>query len=576
MFLPITQNEMNSLGWKQLDVILITGDAYIDSPYIGVSVIGRVLLEAGYKVGIISQPDVNSEKDITRLGEPALFWGVTSGCVDSMISNRTALGKPRRKDDLTPGGVNNRRPDRAVIAYTNLIRRYFKNTVPIVLGGIEASLRRISHYDYTSDSIRRSVLFDAKADVLVYGMGEKTVPELAKHFQKGRAVSDVRGICYIGPKPIGEQENTVELPAHDVVCPDKSAFIEMFRLFYDNSEPSANIGKKLIQQQDTRYLIQNPPQLPPAPEELDAVYELPFVYDAHPYDRQSGEIRALDTMRFSIVTHRGCFGGCRFCAIAVHQGRQVVSRSEASILREAERITKLKGFKGIIQDAGGPTANMYGMGCKKIRNHPQKGMCIKKNCLTPFPCRHLDIRHNRQMRLLEKLRNIPGVRKVMIASGIRFDLILNDKQDGRAYLEHILCHHVSGQMKVAPEHSEKQVLSFMGKSGSAGIAEFKRLFDDINKNMGKKQFLTYYFMVAHPGCTLEDMRHLKRFVQQELRIRPEQMQIFTPSPSTWSTVMYHTGIDPFTGEKVFVEKNNKGKEQQKKAVQVFSKSDRTK
>lgn len=559
MFLPTTSEELQSLGWKTLDIILITGDTYIDSSYIGVAVIGRVLADAGYRVGVIAQPDVHSDKDIRRLGEPELFWGVTSGCVDSMISNYTPTRKRRNKDDLTPGGINTKRPDRAVIVYTNLIKRCFKNTKPIVLGGIEASLRRISHYDYWSDSVKRSVLFDAKADVLVYGMGEKAVLELAAKLRNRQDIRDIRGLCYISKIPSNKPENdSIELPPHETVCRDKQKFIEMFRLFYENTDPFT--AKPLCQKQDTRWLIQNPPQFPPCAEELDRYYELPYKGDVHPFYKKDGEVRALETLKFSLTTHRGCYGECRFCAITVHQGRTVTERSEASVLREAVALTASPDFKGFIHDVGGPTANMYGMECEKKKT---EGACQNRHCLFPSPCKHLPVNHSRQLRLLHQLRNLPKIKKVFIGSGIRHDLVLHDKAFGHAYLEQVVCHHVSGQMKIAPEHSEDKILNLMGKPGSALLREFKQHFDRLNRKFGKQQFLTYYFIAAHPGCTLDDMSDLRRFVERELRLYPEQVQIFTPSPSTFSTLMYYTETDPFSGRSLFVEKDNNKKEKQK-------------
>jgi len=558
MFLPATREEIKKLGWNQLDVILITGDAYIDSSYIGVAVIGRVLLHAGYRVGIIAQPDTQSDRDIKRLGEPLLFWGVTSGCVDSMVSNYTPTKKPRKKDDLTPGGLNIKRPDRAVIVYTNLIRRYFKHTKPIILGGIEASLRRISHYDFWSDSVKRSVLFDAKADILVYGMGEETILELAEKISINQDISNVRGICHISREKSGEY---IELPSHEEAAKDKEKFTEMFRIFYENTDPFT--AKRLYQKQDTRYLVQNPPRFPLSRESLDKIFELPYQRDIHPYDKKIGEVRALETIKFSITTHRGCYGECRFCAITVHQGRHVTERTPASIIREAEYLTNLPDFKGFIHDIGGPTANMYGIECTKKRT---KGACQDKSCIFPDICKQLSLSHQPQIRLLERLRHIPKIKKIFIGSGIRYDMVLNDKKFGRKYLESVIQHHVSGQMKIAPEHSEEAILRLMGKPGADSLREFKQIFDSINKKTGKKQFLTYYFIAAHPGCRFEDMLNLKKFVREELRMNPEQIQIFTPTPSTWSALMYYTGVDPFTGKTLFVEKDNNKKEKQKMLI----------
>ena len=562
MFLPTIQKEMAALGWSSLDVILVTGDTYIDAPHIGISVIGKVLVEAGYRVGIIAQPDTRGSGDIARLGEPRLFWGVSAGCMDSLIANYTATGKPRKQDDLTPGGRNTRRPDRASIVYTNLIRRYFKNTAPIVLGGIEASLRRVSHYDDGSGRIRRSVLFDAKADLLVYGMGEQAVVQLAGRLAAGRrparAAAEIRGLCYIArEKPSGY----IELPGHDAVKKDKAAFREMFQHFYENSDPVSARG--LVQLQDSRYLVQNPPQPLPATEALDRIHELGYEREVAPFYRRQGEVRAMETIRFSLATHRGCYGECHFCAIAVHQGRTIVERSEASLLREARQMTRHPRFKGIIQDVGGPTANMYGIECKHKR---EKGPCRNKRCLTPSPCRHLPVNHSRQIELLEKLRRVPGVKKVFVSSGIRHDMVLADSTAGDKYLETLIKHHISGQLKIAPEHCEDHVLALMGKPGIDGTRRFIRRFRRKTRELSKKQFLTCYFIAAHPGCTLKDMERVKDFARSELHFTPEQVQIFTPSPATIATLMYYTETSWPDGRSIFVEKTAAGREKQKQAV----------
>ena len=561
-FIPTTSAELRVLGWPQLDVILVTGDTYIDTPHIGVAVIGRVLMDAGYRIGIVAQPDIHSGVDITRLGEPRLFWGVTAGSIDSMVANYTASGKRRKSDDLTPGGVNTRRPDRAVIVYSNLIRRHFKKTRPIVLGGIEASLRRISHYDAWSDSVRRSILFDAKADVLVYGMAEESILALADSFRSQNDFRSIRGICYISrdvPKAVpGATGQDIELPDHDSVSRDKAMFIRMFQAFYDNTDPVTAV--RIYQRQDTRYLVQNPPQTPPSSENLDRIYELPYTRDVHPFYKNAGHVTALDTIRFSLTTHRGCYGECRFCAITVHQGRHVVSRSEASLLREAATFTTHPDFKGIISDVGGPTANMYGIECGLKR---KQGACADRQCIFPAPCKHLPVGHGRQIRLLRALRSLPGVRRVFIGSGIRYDLILSDRRDGAQYLAEILRHHVSGQLKIAPEHVQDHVLKLMGKPGRERLEAFIHLFERLRSRYTGNLFLTYYLMAAHPGCTLEDMKHLRTYAHRTLRLLPEQVQIFTPSPSTYATLMYYTETDPFSGKKIFVEKAVTNKQKQK-------------
>jgi len=558
MFLPTIKEETKELSWDRLDVIIVTGDTYIDSPYIGAAVIGKVLYAAGYKVGIIAQPDIKGEKDITRLGEPALFWGVTAGSVDSMVANYTALKKRRKKDDFTPGGKNTKRSDRATIVYSNLIRKYFKNTKPIVLGGIEASLRRIAHYDYWSDRIRRTILFDAKADILVYGMGEKSILKLAHNLKTGRDWKDIRGICYTSPHP--KEEYTI-LPSDQEVKGDNKKFISMFHTFYINNDPL--IAKGLCQQQDSRYLIQNPPTYPLTQKELDRVHDLPYEREVHPYYRKGGEVKALETIKFSITTHRGCYGECNFCSITVHQGKVIQGRSEKSILREAKLLTRLKDFKGYILDVGGPTANMYGIECqKKLKS----GNCTDKRCLYPQICSSLKVNHKRQMETLKKIRQIKGIKKVFAASGIRYDMLLEDQKYGEKYLRELIKYHISGQLKIAPEHTENNILEKMGKPDQGYLKRFRDKFLKINKEQKKKQFLTYYLIAAHPGCQEEEMYRLKEYTSKELKLNPEQVQVFTPTPSTYSTLMYYTEIDPFTGKVIYVEKNLIKKRRQKGIV----------
>ena len=559
MLMPTTPEEIKRLGWNQLDIILVTGDSYIDSPFIGITVIGKVLAHAGYRVGIIGQPDINSERDISRLGEPRLFWGISGGCIDSMVANYTSLKKRRKRDDYTPGGINNRRPDRAVIVYTNLVRRYFKKTKPIVLGGIEASLRRIAHYDFWSDRIRSSILFDSKADYLIYGMAEKAVVQFAEQSKDGGDVRDINGLCYIA----GELENVhkttyLELPSFEDAVQDKQAFIRMFSSFYENNDPVT--AKGLCQKHGFRYLIHNPPANYLKQNELDTVYGLDYERAQHPYYERQGKVKALETIRFSIPTHRGCYGECNFCAIAMHEGRTVQWRSTNSILNEARLLTKFSDFKGYILDVGGPTANMYGFECEK---KAKSGACPNKRCLYPEMCPSLKINHSHHLELLRKIRHIRGVKKVFVASGIRYDLLLSDKEYGEQYLREVIEHHVSGQMKIAPEHIDASVLKKMGKPGPALLMRFKELFDRLTRKAGKKQFLTYYLIAAHPGCTEEDMWKLKSFSSQKLKINPEQVQIFLPAPSTYSALMYYTETDPFTGESIYVEKEPRSKERQK-------------
>ncbi|MEN4013464.1 MAG: YgiQ family radical SAM protein [Chloroflexota bacterium] len=558
MFIPTTTQELTALGWDRLDIILVSGDTYIDSPLIGSAVIGKVLINAGYRVGIIAQPDIRNGNDITRLGEPRLFWGVTAGSVDSMVANFTSTRKRRRRDDYTPGGLNNRRPNRASMVYTNLIRQHYKDTVPIVLGGLEASLRRIAHYDYWSDSVRASLLVDSKADFILYGMAEQSVLALAQALRDRQQPRSIRGLCYLSRHPV---DGYLELPPYETARDDQRALIEMFHLFYRNNDPINANG--LVQRHGDRYLVQNPPAPLPDQAQLDAIFNLDYERAQHPYYEKQGAAPALETIRFSITTHRGCYGECNFCAIAVHEGCTVYWRSTESILTEVERMTRHPQFKGIIQDLGGPTANMYGFECaKKLRN----GICPEKRCLFPQTCSQLKIDHSPQVALLRRVRAIPAVRKVFVASGIRYDMVLADQRSGKTYLREIASHHTSGQLKIAPEHSEDHLLKAMGKPAINSVLDFKNLFDQYSREAGKKQYLTYYFIAAYPGCSEADMERLRRFASLKLKIHPEQVQIFTPTPSTYSSLAYYTETDPFTGEKILVEKEMGRKERQKRVL----------
>ena len=567
MFLPTTRAELKKLKWDKLDIILVTGDTYIDSPFIGISVIGQVLLAAGFRVGIIAQPGLHNADDISRLGEPELLWGITGGCMDSMVANYTATRKKRHSDDLTAGGKNNRRPDRACVVYANLIRQHFKNTRPLILGGVEASLRRIAHYDYWSDSIRRSLLFDTRADILVYGMAEKAITELAQSLQKGRSIKDIRGICYIDSQ---KPPDYLELPSFEDVTANKKTFASMFNLFYRNNDPLTARG--MIQQHGPRFLIHNPPQPSLTTGELDKIYALDFARDVHPFYSTSGKVKAMDTIKFSITSHRGCFGECNFCSIGVHEGRTIISRSEKSIINEARKLAALPDFKGYILDVGGATANMYGIDCTRKQT---QGACNNKRCLYPRVCDSLNADHLRQIKMLGQLRKIEGVKKVFVASGIRYDLLLADKKHCLSYLQELVRHHISGQLKVAPEHAGDNVLKIMGKPKIESLLAFKTIFEKLNRASGSKQFLTYYLIAAHPGCTEEDMRSLKQFTGQKLKTNPEQVQIFIPAPSTYSSLMYYTGIDPFSGKQVFVEKDPLKKEIQKDIVTQKATSNHT-
>ena len=565
MFLPTNAEEMRRLGWDAVDAVLVSGDAYVDSPYSGTAVIGQVLLKAGFRVGILSQPPVGDPVAFREFGPPRLFWGISAGCVDSMVANYTASGKKRRQDDFTPGGVNNRRPDRATIVYANLARAAFRPARPIILGGIEASLRRVAHYDFWSDKVRRPVICDAKADALCYGMGERAMVALAEALRDGKDWRAIRGLCYLAAEadvPARTLATAVRLPSFaEVSAPTEEgrrAFLAAFNLFA--AEQDAVTARPLLQKTDTRFLVHNPPALPLEQKELDAVHDIPYMLDAPPSIRAQGAIRALDTIRFAVTTHRGCYGNCRFCAIAVHQGRRVVSRSPDSIVGEVARFARHPRFRGTVADVGGPTANMYAIDCARKE---KEGACPHKDCLFPSVCPALKPDHSAQLALLKRLRSLPGVKHVFVASGLRPDLIAADAAHGCDYVEALARHHVSGQLKLAPEHVVDHVLAAMGKPGVESLLRFKDRFDAASRRCGKRQFLTYYFIAAHPGCTEGDMLALKRFAQTLLNLHPEQVQIFTPTPLTASTAMYYTGLDPSTGRPVFRAKSFRDRQRQK-------------
>jgi len=553
MFLPTTKEEMQKLGWNRPDIILISGDTYIDSPFIGTAIIGNWLAANGFKVAVIAQPDVQTD-DIARLGEPELFWGVSAGAMDSFVSNYTALNKFRNDDDLTPGGINNKRPDRACMVYTNLIRKHFKNTKPVVLGGVEASLRRIVHYDFKDNALRRSILFDAKADILIYGMGEQSSLELAQALKGNKEWRNIKGLCYISKQ---KPENAKELPSFEECRDNKDAFFNMFSKFYEDScKKEADV---LVQKHADRYLVQNPKQRCLTGQELDAVYDLDYTREVHPYYEKFGKVKAQETIKFSITTHRGCYGECNFCSIAVHQDREVVSRSEKSIIEEAKKITKLKDFKGYIADLGGPTANMYGSDCSSGKN---AGTCENKRCLFPDVCPNLNTGHNNQIELLKKVNALEGVKKVFISSGVRYDMICKDADFGEKYLKELSDNHISGQLKIAPEHCDDAVLELMGKPSSKQLTKFIDMFEKINQ---RRQFLTYYFIAAYPGCSEKEMRNLRNFIGRNLKIHPEQVQIFTPTPSTAATTMYYCEKD-LNGNRIYVEKDRNNKQKQKRMI----------
>ncbi|MCK4937926.1 MAG: YgiQ family radical SAM protein [Methanosarcinales archaeon] len=546
-FLPISLDEKKLFGFEEFDIILVTGDAYIDHPSFGTALVGRILWDAGYKVGIIAQPDWKSDKDFKKMGKPRLFFGVTSGNVDSMVNNYTANLKKRHDDVYSPGGTGGLRPNRAAIVYADKLHALFPDTA-IVLGGIEASLRRFAHFDYWSDSVRQSILADAPADMLVYGMGERQVVEIARRLDSGAEIRDLTDIAGTVIKMelkkwrTIDHEGYVELPSFVEVSQEKRVYAEAFGFHYQEQDPIR--GKPVVQQHPKTVIIQNRPAMPLSTHELDHVYELPFTRMAHPSYKKP--IPALTPVKFSIVSHRGCFASCSFCALTHHQGRIIQSRSIDSMVREVERITHMPDFKGVVQDVGGPTANMYGMNCPVWET---KGACADKICTHPL-CNSLDTSHKHQIKLLRRLREIPGVRKVFIGSGIRYDLILADSS---GYLVELCEHHVSGQLKVAPEHVTLHVTDVMHKPSSEVFEEFKGKFEAVNKELGRKQYLIPYFMSSHPGCMVEDMLELAEYIRDN-DLYTEQVQDFTPTPMTASTCMYYTGIDPFTMEEVYVAK----------------------
>lgn len=560
MFLAQSKAELLQKGALQPDVILISGDAYIDSPYCGVAIIGRILEDAGFSVGLISQPDIYTGRDIAALGAPRLFWGVSGGCVDSEVANYTALGKPRRTCDFTPGGRNIKRPDRAVLVYSNLIRRHFKNTAPIVLGGLEASLRRIAHYDFRSDSIRRSLLLDSKADLLVYGMGEKAALAVAAALDQGRGLENIPGTCEVAYQA---PQHYFELPAYEQVKNDPRAYADMFRQFYIRAVQTAGPG--MVQRYQRRYLLHHPPAAPLSRAELDHIHGLSYMHDAHPASKAQGSIKALQTIQDSIVTHRGCYGECSFCSIAVHQGRRIINRSRRSILDEAHKMTLRPGFSGTLKDVGGPTANMYASGCKMLtKGEP----CLERSCIGfQGVCSGLQQGHKAQMRLLQDLLALPGIEKVFVASGVRHDLVLADQKYGLQYLRQLAARHISGQLKIAPEHSVEEVLELMNKPPAEQTSEFVRIFKNITARTGRKLYLSCYVIAAHPGCTYRHMQQFLDFARSSLHFVPEQVQIFTPLPLTRSTVMFHSGLDPFSNQKVSSEKTQKARNRQKQVLQ---------
>ncbi|MGG7162629.1 YgiQ family radical SAM protein [Clostridium ihumii] len=564
-FLPISKDDMKKRDIDQLDFIIITGDAYIDHPSFGTAIIGRLLESEGYTVGVIAQPNWHSVDDFRKLGEPRLGFLINSGNIDSMVNHYTAAKKKRSDDFYSPGGKSGYRPNRAVIVYSNRAREAYKN-VPIIIGGIEASLRRFSHYDYWDDKVRKSILLDSKADLLIYGMGENPIIEVAKFLSYGSSIDrlhHVRGTCYL-TNDISKLNDYIMLPSFEDVSNDKKAYAESYKLY--SKEQDYVWGKTIVEPCNDKYVVQNPPQKPLSEAEMDRVYNLPYARTYHPIYEALGGIPAINEVKFSITSHRGCFGSCSFCALTYHQGRVIQNRSQNSIIEEAKILTNDKDFKGYIHDIGGPTANFRHRACKKQIEH---GVCKNRQCMFPTPCKNLIVDHSEYLSLLKKVRTLPKVKKVFIRSGIRYDYLMEDKNPK---FFHELCeHHISGQLKVAPEHVSDKVLAQMGKPKRQVYDNFKKKYADINKKLGKNQFVVPYLMSSHPGSSLNEAVELAEYIKT-MGHMPEQVQDFYPTPGSLSTTIYYTGINPITNEQVYVPKSQKEKSMQRALLQ-FSNAD---
>ena len=558
-FLVTERADMEARGWAELDFVLISGDAYVDHPSFAPAVIGRYLESKGYRVGIIAQPDWNDVNAFKKLGKPRLASLVTAGNLDSMLNKFTAAKKIRREDDYSPGGEAGHRPDRATLVYSNRMKEAFRD-VPLIIGGIEASLRRFGHYDYWSDTVRRSILVDSKADVLIYGMGELQIIELAEALDQNRfeeSLPNIRGICYMS-KDIPSID-CVECPYFEEIKADKMAFADAFRIQYDEQDPF--YGRPIVQKHGDRYVVQNVPALPLTQEQMDAAYDLPYTRKWHPSYDDKGGVPALSEVQFSLVSQRGCFGSCSFCAITNHQGRIIQNRSHQSLIDEAKLMINMDGFKGYIHDVGGPTANFRHLACDK---QAVFGACKGRTCAAPEPCENLNTNHDDYIALLRKLRKLKGVKKVFVRSGLRYDYVLAD--NNKAFVKELCQYHVSGQLKVAPEHVSKRVTTMMGKAGKEEFLTFKKWFEEANRELGKKQYLVPYFMSSHPGCTLEDAIELAEFLRDQ-HMYPEQVQDFIPTPGSLSTCMYYTGINPLDGKPVYVAKKGRDKAKQRALMQ---------
>ena len=561
-FLPMTREELNARGIDVPDFVYVIGDAYVDHPSFGAAIISRVLEAKGFSVAILSQPDWRSHRDFTRFGRPRLGFLVTSGNIDSMVAHYTAAKRKRSEDAYSPGGNAGKRPDRAVLVYCRKLRELYGD-VPIIIGGLEASLRRFAHYDYWDDRVRPSILEESGADLLLYGMGEHSIIEVAQGLRDGIPVgqlTEIRGSCYMtAPEhtPLG----SAECPSYAQVCESKQAYAKACRIQYDQQDEI--YGKRVIQRHGSRMLVQNPPALSLTTEELDWVYSLPYTRTYHPSYEAQGGVPGIEEVQFSITHNRGCFGFCNFCSIALHQGRRVTVRSEESVLAEAERIVQMPNFKGYIHDVGGPTANFRHPSCEKQLT---AGLCKGKKCLAPAPCKGLHADHEEYLHMLRQLRKIKGVKRVFIRSGIRYDYLMADPDD--TFMRELIRYHVSGQLKVAPEHCAAAVLDKMGKPHIEAYLAFQKKFYEITKGMGKEQYLVPYLMSSHPGSTLQAAVELAVFLKQQ-HIHPEQVQDFYPTPGTLSTCMFYTELDPYTMEPVYVPKTPEEKAMQRALLQYF-------
>ena len=568
-FLPITIEDMKNRGWDEVDFAYVIGDAYVDHPSFGPAIISRCLEAHGYRVGIISQPDWKRDDSIAVFGKPRLGFLISAGNMDSMVNHYSVSKKRRSMDAFTPGGVMGKRPDYATVVYGNLIRRTYKE-IPIVIGGIEASLRRLAHYDYWSNTMKRSILLDSQADLLIYGMGEHSMIEVADALNSGIAVRDITfidGTVYKA-KDLDSVYDALTLPAYDEVKEKKEAYARSFYIQYCNTDPYS--GKRLVETYGSRqYVIQNPPAKPLTQAEMDRVYSYNYMRNYHPSYEAAGGVPAIKEVKYSLVSNRGCFGGCSFCALTFHQGRIIQTRSHESILAEAEKMVWEKDFKGYIHDVGGPTANFRHTACKKQLVH---GACPNKQCLFPKPCQNLTVDHRDYLELLRKLRALPNVKKVFVRSGIRFDYVMADTDD--TFLEELCEYHVSGQLKVAPEHVADPVLRMMGKPENSVYRSFVKKYERINERLGKKQYLVPYLMSSHPGSTLKEAITLAEYLR-DLGYMPEQVQDFYPTPSTISTCMYYTGLDPRTMKPVYVPTNPHEKAMQRALIQYRNPKSRT-